>query len=445
MKKILKSKAGIGSAFLLFAFVLQFIPGLESVALGIAALGAGNVYQTGPITTQSVPSENIMPQVHKQLIRCMPWRAPLVSMLTFMKAGKIGIRDNNYRWFIKRKMPVQDVTTAALTVDGLDPTIVEIPVANNPQWCKHDIVHLLDDNGYSHHLRVLEVLPGVVIRARAFEENGWTLGPTDPQLPSGSRLLRLAPAYPEKSCDTCCKFEVPCPEYNYSQIFKDCVCISRTAQKRQNWYSPTDWVNALRDMNERLLLNLEASFLFGQRSYLTDPVTGQTVTTMHGMDSFIQTNVMTYPIGGMTYNFLFDVAEQVFCGTSCSGEKYVFAGCKLMTEIDKILITGSNTGYVKYESSFTRNMLKIGLKITGIETRYGALNFVYDPAFDFFGKDYYAQVLDLSDIRLLVHTPFFKTTRGYKETGCDGTEVSVIGEYSSAMWCEECHGKILGI
>lgn len=186
-------------------------------------------------------------------------------------------------------------------------------------------------------------------------------------------IVRLASAYPVNALSGTAKSTQVQREFNYTQIFRTPVQISRTdMNSKLNYSSASDWERLKPEAAVEHLKSQERAFWFGRRNQATDSGSSQRQRTTGGVYQFVTTNVTDLSAAGgvLTPQVMDAFAEQVFQfgGTT----KFAFCSPRALSRVNglafnQIRITPEESAY--------------GLNLTKYTTSHGELILVRSPLF----------------------------------------------------------------
>lgn len=185
-------------------------------------------------------------------------------------------------------------------------------------------------------------------------------------------IVRLGPAYAVNALSGTPKSSAVAEDYNYTQIFRTPVGISRTDKDSKLNYTPTTDLERLRmEAAVEHLRQQERALWYGRRYEGTD-ANGQKQRTTGGVFQFLTSNVMDLSASGgvLTPQVMDAYAEQAFQwgGTT----KYAFCSPRALSRINGL--AANLIRITPQESAF-------GLNLTKYTTSHGDLILVRTPHF----------------------------------------------------------------
>lgn len=171
--------------------------------------------------------------------------------------------------------------------------------------------------------------------------------------------------------------------YNYTQIFRTSVDVTRTLEKSEMYGTGKGDLAYLRGKHGHdHCVHIEKAFWFGERGEKTG-TTGKTRRTTGGVLEFITTNVTNSSSTTLTEaEFITFLASGFTYGSS---EKILFADSRVMQTI---------SGYALAQQRVKPGETKYGIAIAQYVSPYGNVNIVHHPEF----KNYYAGYAFLLDL-----------------------------------------------
>lgn len=167
---------------------------------------------------------------------------------------------------------------------------------------------------------------------RQFTRSG-SEGTASANMNSGDTLYRLHSAVGEDNRRQTYVSATPTAVYNYCQIFRRDISMSRRQRKRE-FFNDDDMPHAMKLAVDEFRKDLNSAFLFGERVRKT--VNGQDVTTTQGIYNVPETHI--YSVGGTLYEYGFDefLVEQGFLDGSkmkaCLASKQFMLALSEMTK-----------------------------------------------------------------------------------------------------------------
>lgn len=253
---------------------------------------------------------------------------------------------------------------------------------------------------------------------------------------SGGMIYIIGKAYPENSTSPNAISTQVAEKFNYTQIFRTPIELSRTADKTK-MYGGNDrgYQRSMALLDHKR--DIAKAFYMGTRYFANDHVT----RTTGGLFSFLSQAQAFSPGSGsgdvnLTY-FNFDqyVAQKVF--RYGSREKMLFAGPRLSTAINKWAMDKVVTD-MSTEKAF-------GMRVKKLNTSYGDLIVVYDPLFADLGCPDYGVIVDTSNVRYVhVKDSDTKLYTNIQENDRDGIKDEYLTECGLEVRLPKTHMLITG-
>lgn len=233
--------------------------------------------------------------------------------------------------------------------------------------------------------RVVQVVRGTdATSGFAFVTLKADTGTSGASMVNADRVIIIGSAHAEGASRPESISYVPNHHYNYMQIFRTALKLTRTAMKTK--YRTEDAkMKAKKQVYKDHLTEMEDAFLWGERTQGTDD-SGEYIYTTRGMVTWMTedypTNVLDYrtdsnysglswDAGG--YDFLMNAIEQSFRWTS-TGEKLCYVGNGGLLAVQRIV--ANNAMYQLYG-----NETFFGIKVQRLVTPFGEWNIKTHPRF----------------------------------------------------------------
>lgn len=227
----------------------------------------------------------------------------------------------------------------------------------------------------------------------------------------------------------------PSEVFNYTQIFRTPLSVTRTAKKTR---LRTDRTGPYREAKREALqlhaIEMEKAFIFGQRLQETGP-DGQPRRTTRGVRTFISTNQLTDANTNGIWNDadFTRVFEEVF--RYGSSEKLMLAGSTVLSVITNWAKDMSVINMVPTDQTY-------GMKIAHVLTPFGDLYVKNHPLMSdhpVYRKD--ALILDLDKLtyRYIDDTMFLKNIQ---TPGQDASKDEYLTECGLEVWHEKAHSLL---
>lgn len=223
-------------------------------------------------------------------------------------------------------------------------------------------------------------------------------------------LIFIGSAYREGAPRSVGTSTAPTKKYNYTQIFRDPVEITRTAQQSTGFLGGDPFANDKQRTAHKHALGIERALWFSSRYETLE--SGQPIRYTGGITDFIPA-ANIYDAGGtLQMSELLGQFENIF--KFGSGEKVAFGSVRLMTLIAQLV---NLNGGIQLEPGGTK---EYGIDTRRIFTPAGTLRFVEHPAFSatpYLQNDLF--VLDTENLRYR-HLQDTTYLRNRQENGVDG-------------------------
>jgi hypothetical protein len=354
-------------------------------------------------------------------------KAPLTALTALMKEKSTD--DPQYHWFTKelddRRLKLSAAITNVATAIPIDDTFKTAIIVgkNTVLYVEHtgEIMFVSADPTASNAITV----------TRAFA--GSTNVAVDPTVAgTNPYLLVIGTAFEEGSlAPTGLNFD-PQEIYNYTQIFRRTLEMTRTASKTR--LRTGDAVKeARRECLEYMSVDMERAFILGRRSLAT--YQGKPQRTTGGIIWQIQqaapANIVTLVGGNLSMNVLEVNMEALF--RFGSFEKMAFAGNGALLAIQQAV--RKNTNYQIFA-----NEKEYGMRVTRIVSPFGELVLKVHPLFTqnvggttagtpFYGMNNWMLILDMDKVRYRYLTDSDLDYQADLQTnGLDGLKAGYLAE-----------------
>lgn len=241
-----------------------------------------------------------------------------------------------------------------------------------------------------------------------------------PDLPEGSRLVRMGRAAGELDVQTAQYEALPTKKRNNCQIFKAQVeqsTYQKIANKEVGWTFSDQEEMAIFDMR----LGMEKNFLFGHCCRVYDPVKREEIMLTGGIWEQAGKD-FELPEGEIYFDSLVDLCQTAFTGGVGSSKKILVAGSELINRLHHIEHTRVLSG--------TDTMTRWGLDFTEIVTKFGRLYVVLSEVFDACGHASDGLIIDPEYLTKYCHVPFNAERLDLRSSGTRNTDAVVVTEAS---------------
>ena len=203
-------------------------------------------------------------------------------------------------------------------------------------------------------------------------------------------LIYVGSAYREGAPRSVGTSTAPTKQYNYTQIFRDPVEITRTAQQSSSYRTGDPFANDKQRTAHKHALGIERALWFGSRYETLE--SSQPIRYTGGVTDFIPVANIYDAGGALTMSELLGQFQNIFAFGS--GEKVAFGSVRMMTLIAQLV---NLNGQIQLEAGGTK---EYGIDTRRIFTPAGTLRFIEHPAFSatqYLQNDLF--VLDTENIR----------------------------------------------
>lgn len=257
-----------------------------------------------------------------------------------------------------------------------------------------------------------------------------------PNLPSGTRVVRMGRAAAELDVQTGQFSALPKRASNNCQIFKMQVeqsTLMKIARKELGWNFSDQEEAAIIDMR----LGMEKSFIFGRGLKFFDPAKNQDVYLTGGIWHQAGADHQ-FPLTNPGHADLVELCSKAFVGCNGSKRKILIAGTKLLEAL-------SNIQYSKVVSA-GETVVKWGIEFREIRSNFGTLYVVHSEIFDQCGYEDNGFILDPEYVTKYVHIPFNCETLDLRKSGQRNTDAVVLTEASClVLRYPKSHVRVVGV
>lgn len=138
-------------------------------------------------------------------------------------------------------------------------------------------------------------------------------------------VMRIGSAFAEGASSNDPNMLLETEDYNFTQIFRKSVSVTRTAQASE-LYTGDELKKRIRNAQRDIKIEMERAALFGQRYINAD--SNNPIRTTRGLNSFITTNRFAVDGNLSKEEFMFDILPDV--GKYGSGRKIIYCGTNMM-------------------------------------------------------------------------------------------------------------------
>lgn len=357
--------------------------GLSGAGFGGSMLAVGTTV-TGPVTAESTSgasSTHYQRSVDDVVTIQKPQDTPLDTLMRRISKKKKA-KHHKHEWEEVSVRSFEDTTTATFTAAGTAADeSVTLSVTNTEIWS-------VDDTG---------IAPGIsggdsndlVFQVTAVDEDADTITITGvngadvsgtitkriPTIASGTKIYRMAKAKSALSAQSTVKYQVPVFDYNYNQNFQ---CQLEEGVLEAQYRSESGY-----DFNDKKMLELynyrseiNFAYYFGNRRVQT--IGGEQKYFAGGIINKISNEVEFGSGAGamdISADDVIDICETLFAPNNGSERRYLMAGKKLVSALDKIDTSSRRLEWDQEE-------IVVGMKVKKLVSSHGELIVVPDKTLD---------------------------------------------------------------
>lgn len=352
---------------------------------------------------------------------------------------------NDYNGFVTKMKPCASYKTEWLE-DQMDPrvdavnygtgygTVVSTFAVDNGSYFRAGMV--IRNNSTGEVMRVRSVSGNDLTTTRNLNANGSGYAISD-----NDEIRITGDAQAEGSGSSTAMSTQTSELYNYTQIFKQSIELSRTLRSTAA-YTGDERKRQQMKKAEQMLEDIENSILFGVRYSDTS---SSPIRTMGGLTYFITTNVTA--VNGVLTETAFNNFLKTIALSGGPGERTMLASPRVLQAI---------SGFASSKVLTSVDATKYGVNITKYQTPLLTLNIIQEPVFNATyssGAGWtggHAIVLDTSSIELnylegngISAKPAL--TKDIQIPGTDGYKDEWLGEMSLKVFNEKRHGILTGV
>lgn len=352
--------------------------------------------------------------------------APLYALTSMMKSEK-----TNYPQFYWWEEPLF-MYTFELNED-LDTSETAFTIVSGGLRLKEG--DILKITGSGEHVRVTSITSDTVINVtRAFGDAATVAGTAAAQVfATEATLLYVGSAYREGADKAVGTSTSPVKLYNYTQIFRDPVEITRTAMQSSGYRTGDPFANDKARTAHKHALGIERAFWFGARNETTE--SSQPIRTTGGILDYIDSSKI-WTLNGSTDMSTFE-SKMVEVFEFGSSEKLAFTSLHVIALFQRLVRI--NTQY-----QFSREK-EYGMNVAKFFGPGGTIVLTEHPAFsatDYLRNDVF--IIDTANIRYrhLQDTTYLKNREG---NGVDGKTDEFLTECGLEVHHGKTHYRIKGL
>lgn len=365
--------------------------------------------------------------------------APLTALTSLMKSRKVD--DPRFHWWDK-PMQTRRLAANGNIADAAAGVVTTVPVVSGALGLKQndvlkseetdEIFRVYVDPTIDTEVQLVRGFAGSTTEALTYAGNG-----------VNPNLIVIGSAYPEGSMPATGIAWDPTERYNYTQIFRSSIEMTRTAQ-RTKLRTGDQVKEAKREANEVLLNDLERAFWFGKRS--TSTLDGKPLRTFGGViENIPAANKVAATSGNFEMDDLEGWMERIF--QYGSNEKMCFAGNRALSAINTCI--RKNTAYQimgnekEYGMSVSRLICPFGTLVIKTHPLWNQMSGGTTGSADYFGMNSTLIALDMENIQYVnLEGDDIRYEPKLESNGFDGMKSGYIGEVSIQVGLGETHFMI---
>lgn len=388
---------------------------------------AASIVTSEPVTTtnaSTASTELLMTDIDKAITVMRPDLYPLDTLLR-MAGGAEKIDSWEYEWYATDYRGYTDTIKTAFDKDASSTGVHTLRVNNIHIWTNHDTVLIPEHTDLSGGPIMCLVI------AKNTSAGTLTVIASDltsdllPDLPVGTKLVRLGPAKSELDAQTSQYAVFPQKESNYCQYQMKQVeesFFQKAHKKEVEWNIDDFKAAALEDLRR----GQELTAWFGKKEKFQDTEANDYKYTTNGVTRYI-TNSIDYTANPSNANVEWlQITNQIFRGNAGSKTRYMFAGAEFMEWVASI-----DTINKQRDAGSVKEMY--GIVFDQVRTVYGVLNILYHQLFDDAGYSDKAVVLDLNNVHKKVWFPLDVRKIELKKSGIKNADAYAIDETSMTI------------
>lgn len=396
-------------SFNLFGIVLMLICALVGIADGSAMgiysadaavvtpdSGVGKVVTREGLTEETMRKEVpdlILDTVDQRITKMRPSATPLDQIMRHATAKQAGTMRFEY-YSIDIRPVSATVTTKHDAVTTQD--YADLVVDNGKMFDVTDTIYVPSITGFteagaaSTKALVLYVVAvtGNTLKVQAANGGAGTAANAGamyvPEIAASTKIYRMARAAAEGEVQTSPYSAMPTKVGNYCQIFKCQVGMTTIAAMSD---TEVPWTPS--EIEEQALyefrMAMEASYLFGVKSYFYDSLKKKYVYTTEGVVNLIGKEI-EYP-ATMTNADVVDIHKDIFTGNSGSRRRIMLAGSGFVASWSKI-------GTVEKQLEAGNTVLAWGIEWKSVRSNFGETLLLQHDLLDMYGFEDKAIVID---------------------------------------------------
>jgi hypothetical protein len=365
--------------------------------------------------------------------------APLLGLTSVMKSRKVD--DPRFHWFDK-SMQTRRVALGANVADAATGAVTTVTVTSGALGFKQNDVLKSEQSD-----EIFRVYADPTIDTEVQLVRGFAGSTTEAITYAGAgvnpNLICVGSAFSEGSLSPTGISWDPTERYNYTQIFRSTLEMTRTAQ-RTKLRTGDAVAEAKREANEVLMNDVERAMWFGKRS--TGTLDGKPIRTFNGIiESIPAGNKVAATSGEFDMDDLEGWMERIFAYGS--NEKMCFAGNRALSAINTCVRKNAAYQIVGGEKEY-------GMTVNKLICPFGSLVIKTHPLWNqmpggttggtaYFGMNSTLIALDMENIKFVhLEGDDIRYEPKLEAPGFDGLKSGYIGEISIEVGLTETHFMI---
>ena len=367
-------------------------------------------YLQGMRTSANINQDRQVRDVAGKIFYLTPYLSPLLLLLqkgTWVKQadGKRRllrhtrfVSSSKYEHFENAYKDPSTKLTAAYAADATEITVPDASI-----FVPNDIIQNVNKDEYMM-VTASDVQTNKITVIRDYV-NAHT---SDPAGEVGDTLLNVGSAFQQGAGKPTAVSTKPESGYNYLQDFRNGISLS-DIEAGENLYGEDEETRLLREARYEHVKSMERAFLFGERSLISDPVTGKHITTTRGLLKSVLTFNSDIPDANFNAsNFEEWLVDEAFKYRmpETGLRKIMLAGSDYLKRIDAF---GKDTNY---RTNLTPGENTYGLFCGEYSTRKGKVKIVEHP----YLTDYYSSSAVVVDLNAMFYVAWRSKKTGSLDT-----------------------------
>lgn len=374
------------------------------------------------------------------LLRLYPnGKAPLFALTTAMKERKVD--DPEYNWWEKQLQTQRMALSAAI-----NNAVTTIPVTSGALQCKVGTLILIEASNEIVRVTANPTVDTSLTVVRA--QGGTTAAAVDPAVAgTNPNMFMIGSMHEENSGAPPGVNYDPVKNSNYTQIFRDTLEMSRTAE-RTRLRTVEQVKEAKRETLEIHGMGIEKALIFGGKSETT--INGNPARSMGGVISFIQAgapgNIVNVGGAPMDMDDLEEHLYKIFLFGS--SEKVAFCGNRAALTINKIIRKNSQyniqTGVKEYGMNVWRLVCPFGELVMKSHPLFNQLGSGNTGGTAYWGVESWMLVLDMDNLQY-VYLDDTKYEPKLQDNDIDGMKSGYLTECGLEVHHAKTHYLLKGV